>query len=230
MYYQNYEDYMRSVLGYPRDTQDTYQMNYYNDERNNDYMENMYQDTKNLEDLYPDIFKSINPYIVDTCSRCNYPITRDDLEDMVEEVYKKVENNNEVMVNINIVNDSTIIARENENRSTTQNASNAVSTQNAQSPSTMPRTNYSRSSMQNNSNEALKRGIEGTENTENRETRQRRPHNNPFLRDLIKILILNRLLNNFPNRPNRPRLPRPPMPPRPPRPGPRGDYDDYLRF
>ena len=233
MYYQNYEDYMRSVLGYPRDAQDTYQMNYYNDEINRNYMEGMYQDTKDIEDLYPDIFKAINPYVVDICSRCNCPVTRDILEDMVEEVYQKVENNNEVMVNINIVNDSAIISREEENRSATQNTSNTANSQNNQISST--RTNYSRSNIQNNSSESLKRGMEGTENRENRETRQRRPHNNPFLRDLIKILILNKLLNNFPNRPNRPRPPRPPFPGRPrptmpPRPGLRGDFDDYLRF
>ena len=226
MYYQNYEDYMRSVLGYPRDTQDTYQMNYYEDERNSNYFGSMYQDTRDLEDLYPDIFKSVNPYVVDVCSRCSGSVTREALEDMVEEVYKKVENNNEVMVNINIVNDSAIISREAENRSATQNASNTSNSQNVQNITNMSRTNYSRNNMQNIPSESLKRGIEETENRENRETRQRRPRNH-FLRDLIKILILNRLLNNFPNRPNPPRPPRPPMPLRP---GQRGEFDDYLRF
>ena len=227
MYYQNYEDYMRSVLRYPRDTQDTYQMNYYEDERNSNYLESMYQDTKDMESLYPNIYKCINPYVADVCSRCNGSVTRDNLEDMVEEVYKKIENNKEIM--INIVNDSAIISREAENRSVTQNNPNTSNSQNLQNTSNMSRINYSKNNVQNISNESLKRGIEDQENRESRETRQRRP-NNPLLRDLIKILILNRLINNFPNRPNPPRPPRPPMPPRPPRPGYRGDFDDYLRF
>lgn len=227
MYYQNYEDYMRSILGYPRDIQDTYQTNYFEDERNSNYL-GMYQDTRDLENLYPNIYKCINPYVVDVCSKCSGSVTRDILEDMVEEVYKKVENNNEVMININIVNDSAIISREAENRSTEQNTTNTSNSQNTQNISNMSRTHYCNNA-QNIPNESLKRGMREQENKENRETRQRRP-NNPFLRDLIRILILNRLLNNYPNRPNPPRPPRPPMPPRPPRPGYRGDFDDYLRF
>lgn len=58
--------------------------------------------------------------------------------------------------------------------------------------------------------------------------------NNNILQDLIKILLLNQLLNqNRPPRPGPPPPPRPPMPPRPPRPPfPREDrsYNNYLRF
>lgn len=219
MYYQNYEDYMRSVLGYPVNSQDTYQMNYYNENRNNNY-------EKELEDLYPDVYKTINPFVIDVCSRCNGSVTRDSLEDMIEEVYSKIENN-EINIDINVINNSDITstsnsAREAENRSVTQNASRA---------------SYNRNSMQNISNETLKRSSDASDI---RETRQRRP-NNPFLRDLIKILILDRLLGQFSNRPGRPYPPRPPYPgipggqdlgrpPMPPRPGPRGEFDDYLRF
>ena len=57
---------------------------------------------------------------------------------------------------------------------------------------------------------------------------------NNILQDLIKILLLNQLLNqNRPPRPGPPAPPRPPMPPRPPRPPfPREDrsYNNYLRF
>lgn len=40
--------------------------------------------------------------------------------------------------------------------------------------------------------------------------------NNPLLRDLIKILLLNQLIHNRPPRPGRPPFPGPPRPPRPP--------------
>lgn len=63
---------------------------------------------------------------------------------------------------------------------------------------------------------------------ENREDRQRRPNNN-VLRDLIRILILNRLLGGpINNIPPRPRPPRPPM--RPPYPRNNGLYEDYFKF
>lgn len=188
MYYQNYEDYMRSILGYPVEP-NTYQMNYYGDDlRTNNIME--MQDTKELEELYPDIFKAINPAIVDVCDRCNQNITKDVLEKMTDEVYERIKNDNEIMININIVNDSEI----------------------------------------NNVSARETRSIEGKEN---RQIRPNRRPNNQFLRDLIKILILNRLIGNRPPRPPRPRPPfpgneRPPMPP--PRPWERGNYDNYLRF
>ena len=63
---------------------------------------------------------------------------------------------------------------------------------------------------------------------ENREDRQRRPNNN-VLRDLIRILILNRLLGGpINNMPPRPRPPRPPMRPQYPRNN--GLYEDYFKF
>ena len=220
MYYSNYEDYMRSILGYPSDMQDTYQMNYFDEDKNNNYM--AVQDMRQIEDLYPDIFKAINPTIIDLCSKCNSPITKEILEDMVEEIYSKIENN-EININISLINDSNITSnseRESENRSATL--------QNHASNSQMPqRSNYNRNVTQNT--EQLKRSIEPQEN---RETRQRRP-NNPLLRDLIKILLLNQLIDRQ-GRPNmpppRPPFPGGPRPPMPPRPGYRGDFDDYLRF
>ena len=152
MYYQDYEDYMRKVLGYPIESQNTYRMDCYEDTQNTMML---YQNTKELEDCYPEVYKVINPIVCNICDKCNNPITRDIVEDMVEEVYKRVENNNEIAIKINI---------------------------------------------DNRINEPLKR-IQEIEN------RQRRP-NNPFLRDLIKILILNRLLgSNLPLRPPYPRRP-----------------------
>ena len=225
MYYQNYEDYMRSMLGYPIENQDTYQTS------RNQYLGDMQmQDIRELEELYPDIFKTLNPAIEDVCSRCNNPITRDTLEDMVEDVYSKIERN-EIAVNINIINDSEITSNlverpEADNKAANQNLANT----------NISRVGYNRNNVQNVTLEQNKRIIE---NKEDREVRQRRPTNS-LLRDLIKILILNRLIGNRPGRPNimppRPPFygePRPPvMPPRNSRPGNNNgwNYDGYLRF
>lgn len=198
MYYQNYEDYMRSVLGYPIEREDTYRMNYFEDTQN---CIMPYQDTKELESCYPEIYRMINPIVCEVCDRHNRPITRDVLENMIDEVYNKIEINNEIAIKINI-----------DNRSNEKEVEN--------------RTNNTKlNTIKNLNNEQSRKKLEV-------ENRQRRP-NNPLLRDLIRILILNRLLGgNFEGRPPRPRPPmRPPFPagPRPPSVGPRG-YDDYLKF
>lgn len=200
MYYQNYEDYMRAVLGYPMESQDTYQMHYLEEAPNGRML---YQNTKELEDCYPEIYKIINPVVCEVCDRCNMPITKDVVEDMVEEIYQKIEINNEIAIHINLDN-RIAEKKEVENRT------------NVAKPNTV------RTSVAN----------EQTRKSPEVENRQRRP-NNPFLRDLIRILLLNRILGGiFPGRPPRPRPPmRPPFPggSRPPRPQPR-DYDEYLRF
>lgn len=195
MYYQNYEDYMRSVLGYPIENRNTYQMNYFENTQN---CITPYQNTKELEDCYPEIYRIINPIVCEVCDKCNTPITRDVVENMVEEIYHRIEINNEIAIRINIDNRSN--EKEIENRTN----------------------NIKSNTVRNLSNEQLRKNTE-------LENRQRRP-NNPFLRDLIRILILNRLLGgNFPNRPPHTRPPiRPPFPGGP-RSQPR-DYDEYFKF
>lgn len=206
MYYQNYEDYMRSVLGYPVET--TYD-NYIIQSR--DYNVS-YQNNSELENMYPEIYKKINPMVCEVCERSKTPITKEVLENMVEEVYQRIEINNEIWLKINV--DENITQKEIQNRTTNTNANS--------------KTNSVRNVPE----------IEGARQVENR---QRRP-NNPLLRDLIRILILNKILGGFfPNRPPHPRPPRPPFPGpgrppfpggpggMPPRPQPR-DYEDYFKF
>lgn len=201
MYYQNYEDYMRSVLGYPIES--TYD-NYIN--QNREYNVN-YQNNSELESMYPEIYKKINPVVCEVCERNKTPITKEIIENMVEEVYQRIEINNEIWLKINV--DEAGTQKEIQNRTT--NAKTNI--------------------VRNVPEVEAKRQVSQTEN------RQRRP-NNPLLRDLIRILILNRILGGgFPIRPPRPRPPfpgprRPPFPGgpgMPPRPQPR-DYEDYFKF
>lgn len=184
MYYQNYEDYMRSVLGYPVEpTYDNYII------QNRDYNVN-YQSNSELESMYPEIYKKINPVVCEVCERIKTPVTNEMLENMVEEVYQKIEINNEIYLKINI--DNNITQKDIQQNRTTNSKGNQV-------------TNVT------NNNEQMTRQINEVEN------RQRRP-NNPLLRDLIRILILNRIFGGgFPHRPHRPRPPfpghgRPPFP------------------
>ncbi len=182
MYYQNYEDYMRSVLGYPvAEKQDTYQRNVIAER---EFITG--QNTKELEECYPKIYYLLHPIVEEVCNKCTVPVTREIVENMVEEVYQKVENNTEILGNMQM------------------EASNPETQQNT-------RTNYTGRMH----NQTIRRETEA-------ENRQRRP-NNPLLRDLIRILILNQLLGGkIPNRPPRPR---------PPYPGPMyRDSQNYLQF
>ena len=209
MYYQNYEDYMRSVLGYPvESTYDNYII------QNREYSVN-YQNNSELESMYPEIYKKINPVVCEVCERSKEPITKEVIENMVEEVYQKIDINNEIYLKINI--DNNVTQKEiQQNRTSNTKVNNQVT------------------NITNNREEQMSRQVNEVEN------RQRR-QNNPLLRDLIRILILNQILGGgFPHRPPRQRPPfpgpggRPPFPGGPgimppPRPEPR-NYEDYFKF
>lgn len=215
MYYNDYEDYMRSVLGYNGSSMRPYDTNNYMQSRNQGMMPTYQSEFSNvqlqdnIEDLYPDIYKIIFPMVCKVCQNNTRPITNELVEQMTMEVYNNIEADDINIININ------------------------VGTRDV-------------SSKEQSSNERgtdVKSSQDKMENRQTEESRQRRP-NNPLLRDLIRILILNRLLGGFrPGRPPfRPPFPRPGMPGRPPmRPRyeanieaePRMgmyEYDSYLNF
>lgn len=178
MYYKNYEDYMRSILGYPVQNKDTYNMDYYTDRENSN---NQCQNTRELETYYPEIYKILNPIVIETCNKYDVQITREILENMVDEVYRKIENNNEISIKINI--DSRVNNKNLENRNLNIKQLN----------------NY-----------GVNRNINNNDINRNIYTESdRRPikPSNPFLRDLIKIMILNRVLGGgILGRPPRPHI------------------------
>ena len=94
MNYQDYEDYMRSVLGYQNNNiyANTYGGNtdyYYN------YSPNMnYTDVNNeaLNNLYPEIYKLLNPMVCKICTQnSNKEITKELVDNMTEEIYLNFE-------------------------------------------------------------------------------------------------------------------------------------------
>ena len=230
MYYKNYEDYMRAVLGYPIERQNTYS-NYSNNylQANNtnlatQYMqaENSYTITNNKKynendflNFYPEIYKIVNPMVCKICENNNEPITK-----MTDEVYNNLEETETTtVVNVNASfnnSSSKMDSKTNKIENNIQNR-NVKNTQNMQN--TKPNSLASKSDTTSKTKD--------TENIGVRETRQLKPRNN-LLRDLIQILILKKLLeeNKLPTRPPKP--PVNPIPPRPPiRPR---DYVDYYKF
>ncbi len=186
MYDNQYEEYIRSVLGYPSTaTMNQNHMNQnqmYQNEYPNPSQINMRND---LENFYPEIYKIIYPMVQKACDGNMGANSREEIEQMTDEIYSAIEDNNQINVNINL--------------------GNTVSTTNS---NTQKRNEQHKEEVQKKSSEK--------QEVENRNTEESRisPRNNN-LRDLIKILLIRELLrrrhNNFPPRP--PHNPRPPMRP-----------------
>ena len=183
MYDNQYEEYIRSVLGYPS-TANMNQNQMYQNEYPNPSQVNMRND---LEEFYPEIYKIIYPMVQKACDENMRANTREEIEQMTDEIYSAIEDNNQINVNINLGN---TVSTTNTNR--TQNR-NELSKEEAQK--------------KNSENQEVEnRNIKGESRIS--------PRNNN-LRDLIKILLIRELLrrrhNHFPPRP--PHNPRPPMRP-----------------
>ena len=86
MYNQNYEEYMRSVLGYNTGFRDNTYNNMYMDNYNMTRQLPTYEENINLEKFYPETYKIIYPLVCKTCSNVKDNIT--------EELIGKMTNDN----------------------------------------------------------------------------------------------------------------------------------------
>ena len=182
MYDNQYEEYIRSVLGYPS-TANMNQNQMYQNEYPNPSQISMRND---LEAFYPEIYKIIYPMVQKACDGNMGANSREEIEQMTDEIYSAIEDNNQINLNINL--------------------GNTISTTNL---NTQNRNELHKEGVQKKSSE--KQEVENR-NTEG-ESRISPRNNN--LRDLIKILLIRELLrrrhNHFLPRP--PHNPRPPMRP-----------------
>ena len=192
MYNETYDEYIRSILGYPpmRSYEDNYG-DYRNQNMNMNYnmtsnMNTNFMNTTtdmDLENCYPEIYKIVYPMVCKKCDGVGMPVTNDDIQNMTDEIYFALEGRAEVQLNINLGNEVRSSEKAN--------------------------TNMTRETDK-------KPDVKITEaSNENRETRQI----NRGLRDLIQILLIRELLRRRRIPGERPHMPRPPMPgpgPRPP--------------
>lgn len=127
---QSYEEYIRSILGYPNTNPNectAYDSNF------NTMPDRQNADNVLLEECYPEIYKIVYPMIVKTCRNCTGPINRELVEEMTDEIYKAVEPS-EIDINItlnNEVNNTT----QNNNSNNTTNFNNTRKEMNRQSTS-----------------------------------------------------------------------------------------------
>lgn len=221
MYNETYDNYIRSILGYParnqfeQYNQEMPEYQNYQEYRNPTFNTNINISGNNveLENSYPEIYKIVYPMVTKKCENVrSETFSKSDIENMTDEIYYALEEKQEKRININLTNNMS---------STKAQNSSAVST----------------SAKVENKRPDVKISQKAIENSEKRQI-------NSGLRDLIQILLIRELLNRQ-RPPFRPPMPNPPGPgPRPPmrppfRPGPGrspfnrdfGSYNDlYEQF
>ena len=102
---QTYDDYIRSILGYPMQNNNMYQNNtYFQSYDNMPSYRN--QDDEDLENMYPEIDKIIFPMIQKACDSNTRAITRETVDSMVDDIYSSIETDNIINVNINLQNEN----------------------------------------------------------------------------------------------------------------------------
>jgi len=120
-----YDEYIRSVVGYPRNA-----MPNTNDFYNNEYMQMMpnmmnmnanqeaffsqsnlvhnqnshQHNTKMMEDCYPKIYMAIYPAVQKACLNNTRPITKESIDEMVNEIFLEINASMETKININLTN------------------------------------------------------------------------------------------------------------------------------
>lgn len=106
MYNETYDEYIRSILGYPSHGPQEYQD--YQEYRNPIFNTNINISGNNveLENSYPEIYKIVYPMVAKKCDNMRgEAITKDDIQNMTDEIYYALETKNETRVNINLTND-----------------------------------------------------------------------------------------------------------------------------
>ena len=237
MYYQSYEDYIRNILGYPVPTRNNYQNNTYNNYNDYEYIPNNIPSySSDILDLYPEIYKIINPMVCKICEANSKPITRELVEQMTDEIYLNIEGNanleeNTVNVRVTVPSEKDSTKRiANIQDSGSSNRSGIEQSQVRQNrPTSSPINNLTQSktsatqprqsekqSYQSMKQEAKPVNQQGKTEKQLRQTeneiavpQKRQIRTNTTLRDLIKTLILNQLLGGRrpTYRPGRSRIP-----------------------
>ena len=97
MFNETYDEYIRNILGY--------------DNTNKNIINNSIQNNKpsiqnyELEKCYPEIYKIIYPMITKKCNNTKKEITKEEIENITDEIYFAIEQNNTTQININLNND-----------------------------------------------------------------------------------------------------------------------------
>ncbi len=215
MYYQNYEDYMKSVLG------NSYSNEYINQNYNNPYVsatpsipvnanvmkntnikpKNDMQNKSNIstynkdmdklekiKKMYPDIYCLLMPMVNKIVEENkNKEITVSLIENMTIEIYNNIED--DMMGRKTTMQDNSKLSNTRNNVNTPR----IVTSQNSMNVN-------SRTSLQNSSNiHVSNSNVRESSSLLNSNTQNSKKIGNPALKDLIKILIINKIIENLKN-------------------------------
>ena len=140
MYNQDYEEYIRSILGYNNEVYREVPYSTYNANTTASSYPTSYNDTyrrnDELEQYYPEIYKIVYPMVKKVCSNSRGDINRETLENMVDEVYSAIEvgeNRNETK-DISQNNRSTQTKTENITNTKTKENKNEKETRESRNP------------------------------------------------------------------------------------------------
>lgn len=114
MYNESYEEYIRSILGYPNYGNNAFENTYQNNPTN---FRNSETD-RQLEACYPEIYKVVYPMINKACSSNTRPVTPDLIDELTNEIYAAIETDNQINLTINLTNE----VQSTENRNISDNA------------------------------------------------------------------------------------------------------------
>lgn len=98
MNYQSYDDYIRSLLGYPNTN-----MNCPNTCMSSATpYQNMNQFSDDLERMYPDTYRIVYPMVVSACNAVTMPVTEDIINRMTDDIYDRAVLDSRISIDINI--------------------------------------------------------------------------------------------------------------------------------
>ncbi len=85
MYHETYEEYIRSILGYPSQPMANMMPNNY-------MMNPTMSMNSQLENYYPEVYKVLYPMVRKICMNSGQNLTREQIENMTDEIYTAFEN------------------------------------------------------------------------------------------------------------------------------------------
>ena len=90
MNYQDYDDYMRNLMGYPN--MRTSMLQYSNMETYSD----------DLERMYPEVYRVVYPMVCFACDNIRTPITEEMVDMMTDDIYDRVEADGRINIDISV--------------------------------------------------------------------------------------------------------------------------------
>lgn len=91
MNYQNYDEYMRSLIGYPNMRASM-----------SPTMFSMNTSSDDLERMYPEVYRVVYPMVCFACDNIRTPVTEEMVDMMTDDIYDRVEADGRINIDISV--------------------------------------------------------------------------------------------------------------------------------